>query len=64
MALPANIKTYIKSQSHLGHQKHIGTVRSGIGHANRTMRAVTIKHADEPGPTESMAVNKVLALPK
>jgi len=62
--LPNNIKTFIKAQSHLGHQKHIGSVRSGIGHVNRTMRAVAIKTADEPGPAESMAVKKVLALPK
>ncbi len=62
--LPTNIKTFVKAQAHLAHQKHIGTVRAGIGHINRVMRAVTVKHADEPGPTESMAVRKVLALPK
>lgn len=63
MSLPTNIKTYLKSQSHLAFQKHIGTVRGGIGHTNRTQRAVTVKHSDEIGPAESMAVAKVLALP-
>lgn len=62
--LPPNIKTYLKAQAHTRHQKHIGTVRSGIGHANRLLRAITLKHADELDPTESMAVNKVLQLPK
>jgi hypothetical protein len=62
--LPNNIKTFIKAQSHLAHQKHMGTVRAGIGHANRVMRSVAIKAADEPGPAESMAVRKVLDLPK
>ena len=63
MGLPVNIETFIKAQAHLKHQRHIGTVRSGMGHINRTLRAVTVKHADEPGPAESMAVRKVLALP-
>jgi hypothetical protein len=62
--LPPNIRTYLKAQAHLRSQKHNGTVRGGIGHSNRVMRAVTIKHTDEIGPSESMAVSKVLELPK
>jgi hypothetical protein len=63
MSLPHNVKTLIKAQAHLAHQKHNGSVRSGIGHANRTLRAVAIKAADEPGAAESRAVDKVLRLP-
>ena len=62
--LPVNIKTFIKAQAHLKHQRHIGSVRSGIGHINRVQRAVAVTSMDEPGATESMAVKKVLALPK
>ncbi|MEE9597221.1 MAG: hypothetical protein V3V96_10640 [Acidiferrobacterales bacterium] len=63
MPLPANVKTVIKAAAHLSGQKHVNTVRAGIGHANRVLRSVAIKVADEPGPAESMAVRKVLALP-
>jgi hypothetical protein len=63
MALPPNVKTLIKASAHLSHQKHINTVRAGIGHANRTLRAVAIKVADEPGPAEARAIDKVLLLP-
>jgi hypothetical protein len=61
--LPPNVKTMIKTSAHTSHQKHVATVRAGIGHANRTLRAVAIKAADEPGAAEARAIDKVLLLP-
>jgi hypothetical protein len=61
--LPNNVKTALKSVAQASHQRHLNTVRAGIGHASRVMRAVAIKVADEPGPAEARAIDKVLLLP-
>ena len=61
--LPKNVKTLIKTSANFSHQKHINTVRAGIGHINRVLRSVAVKAADEPGAAESRAIDKVLLLP-
>lgn len=61
--LPPRIKANLKTHAHAANQRHTATQRANIGHANNLLRLVTVKQADELGPTEARSVDKVLRLP-
>lgn len=61
--LPPRIKTQLKTLAHESNQRRTAGQRANITLANSLLRFVGVKQADEIGPAESRAIDKILMLP-
>lgn len=62
--LPPNVRAHLFAKSAHGHATLMKESMGNWQNSNNLVRLITSKMLDEPDPEESMAVSKVLALPK
>jgi len=62
--LPPNVRTHIFAKSAQAHSALMKESQINWQNTNNLVRLITTRMLDEAEPEESMAVSKVLALPK